>query len=49
MSIAVKNRARGILEKVRPPVKADLAAFIPAKLLPLSNPQTDLPRIAKDD
>ena len=47
MSIAVKRHAQEIPPQPTP-VKADLTAFLPAKLLPLSNPQTDLPRIAKD-
>lgn len=49
MSTAVKNRTRGVPEKITLPAKPDLTAFLPARLLPLNNPQTDLPRIAKDE
>jgi modification methylase len=27
----------------------DLSSFVPAEVLPLNNPQTDIPRIAKDE
>ena len=30
-------------------VRNDLAAYLPPEILPLGNPQTDLPRIAKDE
>jgi modification methylase len=42
MSLALENRSD---EDTR----SDLAPFIPTEVLPLENPQTDIPRIAKDE
>lgn len=48
MSIAVNKRVRGPAEKADLRTIADLASFLPEEVLPLDNPQTDIPRIAKD-
>lgn len=49
MSIAAKKRPRATKLKARLSPSADLAEFVPEELLPLNNPQTDIPRIAKDE
>jgi DNA modification methylase len=48
MSLALRNNDRR--EEERGPVfpSVDAAEFVPKELLPLSNPQTDIPKIAKD-
>lgn len=43
LALDVKN----IIDPV-PPLKVDLAEFVPPEILPLDDPQTDIPRIAKD-
>jgi DNA modification methylase len=48
MSVSIKAPARGHGLQV-PRNSLNLASFIPRELLPLQNPQTDLPRIAKDE
>jgi len=40
MNLALKSQALSLSE--------DLSAFVPQEILPLENPQTDIPRIAKD-
>ncbi len=49
MNMSVKNEAPGAGLKVAPPYGSDFAAFLPPEVFPLGNPQTDLPRIAKDE
>jgi len=46
MKPALKDAHRGIGDAPTAPV--DLTRFVPEEILPLRNPQTDIPRIAKD-
>jgi len=48
MALAAKNRGQRNERKLGAVIASDMAEFLPAEVLPLDNPQTDLPRIAKD-
>lgn len=48
MITATKNASRNAVRSARREKTADLSAFLPNEVLPLRNPQTDIPRIAKD-
>ena len=49
MNVSLKNRRQATALKMAPVEGSDLAEFLPPEVLPLDNPQTDLPRIAKDE
>jgi DNA modification methylase len=49
MSLAFKSRIAENTPSEEPGNARDLAQFIPPEVFPLENPQTDLPRIAKDE
>jgi DNA modification methylase len=46
MSLALRQQNRQAIKKEA--LNGDLTSFVPAEVYPLNNPQTDLPRIAKD-
>jgi DNA modification methylase len=46
MSLALRRKERQAIQKEE--LNLDLTSFVPAEVYPLDNPQTDLPRIAKD-
>jgi len=46
MSLALRRKERQAVQKTE--LNVDLTSFVPAEVYPLHNPQTDLPRIAKD-
>jgi len=46
MSLALRRKERQAVQKEG--LNGDLASFVPAEVYPLDNPQTDIPRIAKD-
>jgi DNA modification methylase len=46
MALAVKKRGTRVVRALR---TSDFDRFLPPEVLPLDNPQTDLPRIAKDE
>jgi len=46
MSLALRRKERQAVQKE--PLSEDLASFVPPEVYPLNNPQTDIPRIAKD-
>lgn len=46
MSLALRRKERQAVQKAE--LNVDLSSFVPAEVYPLDNPQTDLPRIAKD-
>ena len=48
MGLAAKVRETKNPPVLAPSLAVDLARFVPAEVYPLNNPQTDLPRIAKD-
>ena len=48
MSVALKLKKIPDSETHSRNGAADLAQFVPAEVLPLKDPQTDIPRIAKD-
>lgn len=48
MATAAKNSVRGITNRGGLAGESDLARFVPREVLPLNNPQTDIPRIAKE-
>ena len=48
MRLIVKNEEPQAAQDQRLGAEADLAEFVPAEIYPLDNPQTDIPRIAKD-
>jgi len=47
MSLAIRNSPPHVDEGFPPPLNA--VEFVPKEILPLANPQTDIPRIAKDE
>lgn len=49
MNTAIKKRGRAIERGPAIVVEGDLASLIPQDVLPLKNPQTDIPRIARDE
>jgi hypothetical protein len=49
MAVAINNRGQRSALTAGAFGTPNLAEFVPADLLPLQNPQTDLPRIAKDE
>ena len=49
MNTSPKNRRQDPGGNEEPVYGSNLAEFVPIELLPLENPQTDLPRIAKDE
>jgi hypothetical protein len=49
MSLSLKNRKQGAALKTAATDVSALAEFVPSEVLPLDNPQTDLPRIARDE
>jgi hypothetical protein len=48
MTLALKLREKQVRRDQQFSQELDLARFVPAEVYPLDNPQTDLPRIAKD-
>src|SRR5271169_4020466 len=48
MSLAVKVKQEQSTPNEQVSASVDLSEFVPAEVYPLENPQTDLPRIAKD-
>lgn len=49
MAVALKIRTPATTGKTGPVGVSRLAEYLPVEVLPLNNPQTDLPRIAKDE
>jgi DNA modification methylase len=49
MTLAVKSKGDQAAQKEDPGIGVDLTQFVPSELYPLNNPQTDIPRIAKDE
>jgi hypothetical protein len=49
MSLALKSSLEEGNSNQQVSESPDLAAFLPPEVLPLDNPQTDIPRIAKDE
>ncbi len=48
MSVALNLREIADNGDIKPSDETDLARFVPSEVLPLNDPQTDIPRIAKD-
>src|SRR5438067_286014 len=49
MAIAFKPSGQGITDEGGILGQSELARFVPKEVFPLNNPQTDIPRIAKDE
>jgi DNA modification methylase len=49
MALAVKNQGQKGKRQMTGGANLNLAEFLPPEVLPLDNPQTDLPRIARDE
>src|SRR6266853_5843018 len=49
MTLAVKLKGDHAAQNQDPGIGVDLTQFVPAEVYPLNNPQTDIPRIAKDE